>query len=172
MDFVVVAKKGVATSITVLSRKRWKNYGAATVPGSRVLIALIRVYQRLISPLSGRIVVSLQPVQATELRHCEVWSDKRQLVDGETRIKMPPLHPGGDDPVPPGPFDTREHYDGFATQSFSHRFAVRVFHDRQAWEQDKNPQPQAQQTTQTRPPQRVAPPTRAYRPVARGNDLG
>ncbi|HAG8529017.1 membrane protein insertion efficiency factor YidD, partial [Klebsiella pneumoniae] len=20
-----------------------------------------------------------------------------------------PLHPGGDDPVPPGPFDTREH---------------------------------------------------------------
>ncbi len=48
--------------------------------------------------------------------------------------------------------------DGFATQSFSHRFAVlchrfavRVFHDLawQAWEQDKNPQPQAQQTTQT-----------------------
>lgn len=31
MDFVVVAKKGVANSITVLSRKRWKNYGAATV---------------------------------------------------------------------------------------------------------------------------------------------
>lgn len=31
MDFVVVAKKGLPTSITVLSRKRWKNYGAATV---------------------------------------------------------------------------------------------------------------------------------------------
>lgn len=30
MDFVVVAK-GLPTSITVLSRKRWKNYGAATV---------------------------------------------------------------------------------------------------------------------------------------------
>ncbi len=109
MDFVVVAKKGVADSITVLSRKRWKNYGAATVACSRVLIALIRVYQRLISPLLGRIVVSLQPVQATELRHCAGWSDKRQLVDGETRIKMPPFTPGGDDPVPPGPFDTREH---------------------------------------------------------------
>ncbi|XPE51647.1 membrane protein insertase YidC [Shigella flexneri] len=38
---------------------------------------------------------------------------------------------------------------------------------RQACEQDKNPQPQAQQTTQQRPPQRVAPPTRVYRPVAR-----
>ncbi|EFN4430567.1 membrane protein insertion efficiency factor YidD, partial [Escherichia coli] len=23
--------------------------------------------------------------------------------------KCHPLHPGGDDPVPPGPFDTREH---------------------------------------------------------------
>ncbi len=39
--------------------------------------------------------------------------------------------------------------DGFATQSFSHRFAVRVFHDLASLEQDKNPQPQAQQTTQT-----------------------
>ncbi len=172
MDFVVVAKKGLPTSITVLSRKRWKNYGAALSPGSRVLIALIRVYQRLIIRYSGRIVVSLQPVQATELRIAQVWSDKRQLVDGETRIKIHPLHPGGDDPVPPGPFDTRDTNDGFATQSFSHRFAVRVFMIWQAWEQDKNPQPQAQQTTRQRPPQRVAPPTRAYRPVARETDLG
>lgn len=36
MDFVVVAKRGLPTSITVLSRKRWKNYGAAIVAGSRV----------------------------------------------------------------------------------------------------------------------------------------
>lgn len=36
MDFVVVAKKkGLPTSITVLSRKRWKNYGAATVTLAR-----------------------------------------------------------------------------------------------------------------------------------------
>ncbi len=38
--------------------------------------------------------------------------------------------------------------DGFATQSFSHRFAVRVFHNL-ASKTHKNPQPQAQQTTQT-----------------------
>ncbi|MEN1593285.1 membrane protein insertion efficiency factor YidD, partial [Pseudomonas aeruginosa] len=24
-------------------------------------------------------------------------------------LQCHPLHPGGDDPVPPGPFDTREH---------------------------------------------------------------
>ncbi|MGU0161866.1 hypothetical protein ACVXHB_28230 [Escherichia coli] len=62
--------------------------------------------------------------------------------------------------------------DGFATQSFSHRFAVRVFMIWQAWEQDKNPQPQAQQTTQTTTTAAGSAADQAYRPVARGTDLG
>ncbi|VFS30184.1 protein [Escherichia coli] len=78
-------------------------------PGSRVLIALIRVYQRLISPLLGRIVVSLQPVQATELSMRRFGVIKGSWLTVKRVLKCHPLHPGGDDPVPPGPFDTREH---------------------------------------------------------------
>lgn len=47
MDFVVVAKKGLPTSITVLSRKRWKNYGAAIVAW---LAGPDRPYQGLSAP--------------------------------------------------------------------------------------------------------------------------
>ncbi len=67
----MVAKKGVADlDNRALSEALGKIMAPPLSPGSRVLIALIRVYQRLISPLLGCIVVSLQPVQATELRHC------------------------------------------------------------------------------------------------------
>ncbi len=63
-------------------------------PGSRVLIALIRVYQRLISPLLGphcRFTPTCSSYGIEGI--AQVWSDKRQLVDGETRIKMPPFTP-------------------------------------------------------------------------------
>ncbi|NYY74417.1 ribonuclease P protein component [Escherichia coli] len=46
MDFVVVAKRVADLDNRALS-EALENYGAATVAGSRVLIALIRVYQRL-----------------------------------------------------------------------------------------------------------------------------
>lgn len=110
MDFVVVAKKGLPTSITVLSRKRWKNYGAATVAGSRVLIALIRVYQRLISPLLGphcRFTPTCSSYGIEALRRFGVI--KGSWLTVKRVLKCHPLHHGGDDPVPPGPFDTREH---------------------------------------------------------------
>ncbi|MDU5551170.1 MAG: membrane protein insertion efficiency factor YidD [Citrobacter freundii] len=71
-------------------------------PGSRVLIALIRVYQRLISPLLGphcRFTPTCSSYGIEALRRFGV-------IKG---LKCHPLHPGGDDPVPPGPFDTREH---------------------------------------------------------------
>ena len=55
MDFVVVAKKGVADldnrALSEALEKLWRRH-----------CRLVRY--------SGRIVVSLQPVQATELRHC------------------------------------------------------------------------------------------------------
>ncbi len=63
-------------------------------PGSRVLIGLIRVYQRLISPLLGphcRFTPTCSQYGIEGLT--QVWSDKRQLVDDETRIKMPPFTP-------------------------------------------------------------------------------
>lgn len=110
MDFVVVAKKGLLTSITVLSRKRWKNYGVAIVAGSRVLIALIRVYQRLISPLLGphcRFTPTCSSYGIEALRRFGVI--KGSWLTVKRVLKCHPLHHGGDDPVPPGPFDTREH---------------------------------------------------------------
>ncbi|MCZ5652939.1 membrane protein insertion efficiency factor YidD [Escherichia coli] len=73
-------------------------------PGSRVLISLIRVYQRLISPLLGRIVVSLQPCcyGIEVLRRFGVI--KGSWLTVKRVLKCHPLHAGGDDPVPPGPF--------------------------------------------------------------------
>ena len=89
-------------------------------PGSRVLIALIRVYQRLISPLLGphcRFTPTCSSYGIEALRRFGVI--KGSWLTVKRVLKCHPLHPGGDDPVPPG----------LATQSFSHRFAVRVFHD-------------------------------------------
>ena len=84
MDFVVVAKKGVA--------------------------ALIRVYQRLISPLLGphcRFTPTCSSYGIEALRRFGVI--KGSWLTVKRVLKCHPLHPGGDDPVPPGPFDTREH---------------------------------------------------------------
>ncbi|MDU3908051.1 MAG: membrane protein insertion efficiency factor YidD [Citrobacter portucalensis] len=84
-------------------------------PGSRVLIALIRVYQRLISPLLGphcRFTPTCSSYGIEALRRFGVI--KGSWLTVKRVLKCHPLHPGG---------------DGFATQSFSHRFAVRVFHD-------------------------------------------
>lgn len=70
MDFVVVAKKGVADLDNRALSEALKIMAPPLSPCSRVLIALIRVYQRLISPLLGHTAVSRQHAQATELRHC------------------------------------------------------------------------------------------------------
>ncbi|WXS13305.1 membrane protein insertion efficiency factor YidD [Salmonella enterica subsp. enterica serovar Infantis] len=94
----------------MLSRKRWKNYGAATVAWLAVLIALIRVYQRLISPLLGphcRFTPTCSSYGIEALRRFGVI--KGSWLTVKRVLKCHPLHPGGDDPVPPGPFDTREH---------------------------------------------------------------
>ena len=110
MDFVVVAKRGLPTSITVLSRKRWKIMAPPLSPGSRVLIGLIRVYQRLISPLLGphcRFTPTCSQYGIEALRRFGVI--KGSWLTMKRVLKCHPLHPGGDDPVPPGPFDTREH---------------------------------------------------------------
>lgn len=64
-------------------------------------------------------------------------------------LKCHPLHPGGDDPVPPDHLIPENTNDGFATQSLVIALLFVSFMIWQAWEQDKNPQPQAQQTTQT-----------------------
>ncbi|HFT1306725.1 TPA: membrane protein insertion efficiency factor YidD [Salmonella enterica subsp. enterica serovar 1,4,[5],12:i:-] len=79
-------------------------------PGSRVLIALIRVYQRLISPLLGphcRFTPTSSSYGIEALRRFGVI--KGSWLTVKRVLKCHPLHPGGDDPVPPGPFDTREH---------------------------------------------------------------
>ncbi|WP_187148222.1 membrane protein insertion efficiency factor YidD [Salmonella enterica subsp. enterica serovar Infantis] len=94
----------------MLSRKRWKNYGAATVAWLAGLIALIRVYQRLISPLLGphcRFTPTCSSYGIEALRRFGVI--KGSWLTVKRVLKCHPLHPGGDDPVPPGPFDTREH---------------------------------------------------------------
>ena len=104
MDFVVVAKKGVADldnrALSEALEKLWR----------RVLIALIRVYQRLISPLLGphcRFTPTCSSYGIEALRRFGVI--KGSWLTVKRVLKCHPLHPGGDDPVPPGPFDTREH---------------------------------------------------------------
>ncbi len=87
------------------------------------------------------------------------------MVDDETRIKMPPFTPGGDDPVPPDHLIPENTNDGFATQSSYHRFVVRVFHDLASPGAGQNPQPQ-QQTTQTTTTAAGSAADQAYRPVA------
>ncbi|HEB8902720.1 TPA: membrane protein insertion efficiency factor YidD [Salmonella enterica subsp. enterica serovar Enteritidis] len=80
-------------------------------PGSRVLIALIRVYQRLISPLLGphcRFTPTCSSYGIEALRRFGVIKGSWLTVKRVLKCH-PLLHPGGDDPVPPGPFDTREH---------------------------------------------------------------
>ncbi|QJQ16446.1 membrane protein insertion efficiency factor YidD [Enterobacter hormaechei] len=79
-------------------------------PRSRVLIALIRVYQRLISPLLGphcRFTPTCSSYGIEALRRFGVI--KGSWLTVKRVLKCHPLHPCGDDPVPPGPFDTREH---------------------------------------------------------------
>ncbi|WYV64014.1 membrane protein insertion efficiency factor YidD [Salmonella enterica subsp. enterica serovar Infantis] len=87
----------------MLSRKRWKNYGAATVAWLAALIALIRVYQRLISPLLGphcRFTPTCSSYGIEALRRFGVI--KGSWLTVKRVLKCHPLHPGGDDPVPPG----------------------------------------------------------------------
>ncbi|WXT73884.1 membrane protein insertion efficiency factor YidD [Salmonella enterica subsp. enterica serovar Infantis] len=87
----------------MLSRKRWKNYGAATVAWLAGLIALIRVYQRLISPLLGphcRFTPTCSSYGIEALRRFGVI--KGSWLTVKRVLKCHPLHPGGDDPVPPG----------------------------------------------------------------------
>ncbi|ELY3981249.1 membrane protein insertion efficiency factor YidD [Cronobacter sakazakii] len=79
-------------------------------PGSRLLIALIRVYQRFISPLLGphcRFHPTCSQYGIEALRRFGVL--KGSWLTVKRVLKCHTLNPGGDDPVPPGPFDTREH---------------------------------------------------------------
>lgn len=110
MDFVVVAKKGVADLDNRALSEALKIMAPPLSPGSRVLIALIRVYQRLISPLLGphcRFTPTCSSYGIEALRRFGVI--KGSWLTVKRVLKCHPLHPGGDDPVPPGPFDTREH---------------------------------------------------------------
>ncbi|ATZ13179.1 membrane protein insertion efficiency factor YidD [Erwinia amylovora] len=71
-------------------------------PGSRLLIALIRVYQRVISPLSGphcRFHPTCSQYGIEALRRFGMikgsWLAMKRI------LKCHPFNPGGDDPVPP-----------------------------------------------------------------------
>lgn len=138
-------------------------------PGSRLLIALIRVYQRVISPLSGHTAVFIRPVRNTVLRHCAGSNDKRQLVGDETHIKMPPFQPGWRRPgAATQPLIPENINDGFATQSFSHRFSVRVFYDLASLADGQRSSAIANPDyTEPRPAQQAMPPIRVYLPAAR-----
>ena len=79
-------------------------------PGSRLLIALIRVYQRAISPLLGphcRFHPTCSQYGIEALRRFGVV--KGSWLALKRVLKCHPLNPGGDDPVPPKPDDNREH---------------------------------------------------------------
>ncbi|WP_435928448.1 membrane protein insertion efficiency factor YidD [Dryocola sp. BD613] len=79
-------------------------------PVSRLLIGLIKVYQRLISPLLGphcRFTPTCSHYGIEALRRFGVL--KGSWLTVKRVLKCHPLNAGGDDPVPPGPIDTREH---------------------------------------------------------------
>ncbi|QPQ24246.1 MULTISPECIES: membrane protein insertion efficiency factor YidD [Lonsdalea] len=78
--------------------------------GSRLLIGLIRGYQRFISPLLGphcrfHPTCSQYGIEAIRrfgmLKGC--WLALKRV------LKCHPLNPGGDDPVPPKTDNNREH---------------------------------------------------------------
>ncbi len=126
--FPVVVAVQAADPITVLSRSVGKLWRRHCRPLAGPMIALIWVYQRSISPLLGPHCRFTPTCSLTELRHCGL-EDKKAVADGETRIKCHPT-PRGDDPVPPGPFDTREHsIDGFATRLLVIALLFVSFHD-------------------------------------------
>ncbi|WP_380182577.1 membrane protein insertion efficiency factor YidD [Kalamiella sp. sgz302252] len=71
-------------------------------PGSRLLIALIRVYQRVISPLLGphcRFHPTCSQYGIEALRRFGLV--KGSWLTTKRVLKCHPLNPGGDDPVPP-----------------------------------------------------------------------
>ncbi|MGM3176037.1 membrane protein insertion efficiency factor YidD [Dickeya lacustris] len=78
--------------------------------GSRLLIGLIRGYQRFISPLLGqhcRFYPSCSQYGIEAIRRFGMikgcWLTLKRV------LKCHPLNPGGDDPVPPKPDNNREH---------------------------------------------------------------
>ena len=79
-------------------------------PGSRLLIALIRVYQLAISPLLGarcRFYPTCSQYGIEALRRFGVI--KGSWLTMKRVLKCHPLNPGGNDPVPPKTDDNREH---------------------------------------------------------------
>ncbi|MBS0909388.1 MULTISPECIES: membrane protein insertion efficiency factor YidD [Tatumella] len=71
-------------------------------PGARLLIVLIRVYQRAISPLLGphcRFNPTCSHYGIQALRRFGVV--KGSWLTVKRVLKCHPLHAGGDDPVPP-----------------------------------------------------------------------
>jgi putative membrane protein insertion efficiency factor len=79
-------------------------------PGARLLIVLIRVYQRGISPLLGphcRFHPTCSHYGIEALRRFGLI--KGSWLTLKRVLKCHPLNTGGDDPVPPKTFDTREH---------------------------------------------------------------
>ncbi len=78
-------------------------------PGARLLIVLIRVYQRAISPLLGphcRFNPTCSHYGIEALRRFGVV--KGSWLTVKRVLKCHPLYAGGDDPVPPKNTDTRE----------------------------------------------------------------
>lgn len=79
-------------------------------PAVRLLSGLIRIYQRVISPLLGphcRFQPTCSQYGLEALQRFGVlkggWLTLKRI------LKCHPLNPGGEDPVPPKPDDYREH---------------------------------------------------------------
>jgi putative membrane protein insertion efficiency factor len=69
---------------------------------ARLLMLLIRVYQRLVSPLLGSVCRFEPSCSAYALRCLETHGAARGSLLSVTRLcKCHPLHPGGFDPPPP-----------------------------------------------------------------------